>query len=590
MISKRVSSFKSHLTKEYLLTHRIDRNLSLRKLQVQEFLDNKRFRTQEKDSEMHVEADVKFKSEVSSSSTTYKIWENLQALSCDPRYIDNYASLIKSDDFQTKITGIICLRKLISKPVQPQIKEILSSKILLDLIQIARSTSDDRLLFEVIWIFVNIASSEYTHILIEYRIIDIIANLILRNNPYDLIDQLIWLIANIAADRNANCNEMRSRNFHEFLFKVFVDNISSKINRNCLWAMSNLLKGAKELNLTQNLSVSVSKCCQIISCFLNKKENIDFKKDRIDMVISNAISVISFITECRPCTLSILLKHKSAGDFLQLLDLVHQDESSFLSVLRVLGNFSANEQEYTEEIIKFNILQRLKEILAKDPPSIITKEICWILSNIAAGLEEHVDLFFTNKDMLAILFNILKRDDLEVKKEAIWCISNLTSTGNVIFINCLVNYGIIEVFSQWLSHTDYRLPALIMEALDNVIGKLIHHDSSSRLLYAQCDNYGIIQKLQVLSHSRNVLLRNKSEELNNKYFLYFREEEDLEMFDKEELYVCPNNNFTDDSEDMMPFINSVENKEEERNKENDPYFAYSNSMDDYNSVDFSKSN
>lgn len=56
----------------------------------------------------------------------------------------------------------------------------------------------------------------------------------------------------------------------------------------------------------------------------------------------------------------------------------------------------------------------------------IRKEVCWTLSNITAGNENQIqaciDLGIVDK-----LIHLLINDEIDIKKEAVWAVSNCTS-------------------------------------------------------------------------------------------------------------------------------------------------------------------
>ena len=58
------------------------------------------------------------------------------------------------------------------------------------------------------------------------------------------------------------------------------------------------------------------------------------------------------------------------------------------------------------------------------------KESCWVLSNITAGTHEQLQLCI-DQGVIDKLVQILQFDDITVKAEAIWALSNTTASASV---------------------------------------------------------------------------------------------------------------------------------------------------------------
>lgn len=569
MSKKRESSFNSHLSKEFILSNRLKNNLSLRKFQVQQYIEKKRFNPNQEFNEMEIDNPYNIlKCDPTRLTSSSNVYENLLNSNFDKSNLNEYELSLNSEDFDTQIKGIVGIRKLLSEPNDPPVKEIIMNGSVTKLLDTVKSIKEDKIICEIIWIFTNIASSDhiYTRFLHSNGIVEIISSLIQRNNSFYLKDQLIWLIANIAGDHEKYRTEMREKRFHEYLLDILTNETLWKIHKNCLWALSNILKGSKSLEISANLSHALVMCCKIINSYLNHTDYSHFKVDRIEDLIPNVLNIIACMTEYNSCLLTILIKYNLAAHLIEMIDYVKHDQLCYQTVLRILGNFSANEHVYTTEIVEKNILRNLKIVLEEKNPSNIIKEICWILSNIAAGLEEHVDMFYKEDGLVNILFKILKTESFDVKKEAIWCISNLTSTRDSREMNKLVHLGIIQCFSEWLNYNDFKLSALIIEALENILSCLIQKDHSRRKILTLCENFGIINKLENLAFGDNKILSLKSDYILDKYFLHYREVDDEDNIDFEnQLIFCPEIEATEEIFSLSNSINNLEN-----NKENYP--------------------
>lgn len=67
------------------------------------------------------------------------------------------------------------------------------------------------------------------------------------------------------------------------------------------------------------------------------------------------------------------------------------------------------------------------------------------------------------------LIQVLLLDDSEIKKEAVWAVSNCTASANFTQFNALVDKGIIKALLSTLKMQEARILAVALEGLDNIL-------------------------------------------------------------------------------------------------------------------------
>ena len=67
------------------------------------------------------------------------------------------------------------------------------------------------------------------------------------------------------------------------------------------------------------------------------------------------------------------------------------------------------------------------------------------------------------------LIQILLVDDNEIKKEAVWAVSNCTASASFVQFNTLVDRGIIKALLSTLKMNEARVLAVSLEGLDNIL-------------------------------------------------------------------------------------------------------------------------
>lgn len=94
--------------------------------------------------------------------------------------------------------------------------------------------------------------------------------------------------------------------------------------------------------------------------------------------------------------------------------------------------------------------------------------MCWSLSNITAGnpsqIQACLDLGIIDK-----LINLLQNDDLEIKKEAVWAVSNSTAAATFEQFVTLVQKGILKALSSVLKMKEARILAVALEGIENIL-------------------------------------------------------------------------------------------------------------------------
>jgi len=80
------------------------------------------------------------------------------------------------------------------------------------------------------------------------------------------------------------------------------------------------------------------------------------------------------------------------------------------------------------------------------------------------------------------LIYLLINDDLEIKKEAVWAVSNCTAGATIEQFSALVDKGILKALTAVLKMKEARILAVALEGLDNILkaGK-IHYSEVSLL-------------------------------------------------------------------------------------------------------------
>ena len=148
------------------------------------------------------------------------------------------------------------------------------------------------------------------------------------------------------------------------------------------------------------------------------------------------------------------------------------------------------------QVLACGVLEKFRILLSKDVRT-MRKECCWALrygrrpvsrahthththSNITAGTPAQCALV-VEAGLVKHLVHNLKSGEFEVKKEALWAISNLTNSAEHIHVT--VQEGAIQGIVDILNAGDYAIAKPAFEGLENIFehGKQVYEKVCARL-------------------------------------------------------------------------------------------------------------
>lgn len=557
MISKRENYFKTvNYDRKISIEKKIEKGVSLRKIIREDYVHNKRFQ-----SSTNMNAYSSMIIDSHESQPDKKFYISLQNEIYSLADIDSLRIFLNSNIHEEVLKGLVGLRKLLSNPTSPPVDKVIkngaAAKVLDLLGSMTVNASKETLdyphgivLFESLWILTNIASGETHHcsFLIQSGLLEILTKYFPVLKERTNIEQALWLIANVAGDEKQYIRaEMFKLGYFQFLMKILLDENFICIRKTILWATSNLLREGLNF-LKVSISSDLQKLVEILCTILEKKHleisennynlknftnifncpltNKFLKEDLTESELGYSLNILTILTDKLPDLVIILIKKNSAYNILNLVSFYYKfGQSTSLIVqkfLRVLGNFSCHSDEATSEIVDNGILPLIKEILLNERKSSIKKEVCWILSNISAGLREHTILIFNLEGYLQILFHLGFNDKREVRKEIIWCLANLSSCLTHKDLISMIDNNFICLLSEWMMCEDYKTKAVCLEALENILSFTVNTlqlPSITQKIFREIEDAGIENKLEILqSNKQNVIISEKSEKLLLEFF------------------------------------------------------------------------
>ncbi|ETO17281.1 karyopherin Cut15 [Reticulomyxa filosa] len=307
------------------------------------------------------------------------------------------------------------------------------------------------------------------------KVIPPLVALLVDTKDYDVTVDILWAISFLSEDREeneTNGDNNENNNYHHY-------QIDAILQTGVMKYIITLVKHAQQLALdafNEINEVFVFFFFWKIHIFLFLSEPFFFFPDRSFLKIQAANENPS-----RDIEIPNQVRQKlTTSDFL------------IAPCVRIMGNIVSGNDEQTLEVVKagfFDIIETCLDHRVKN----IKKESCWALSNVVAGLHEHIDLFFHRKELIELYFvtfffskkkkkkhicfsvfygKVIKLclyDDVNVRKEAGWCLSNAICSASFTQAQILVKYGFIEAMVQLLTFDAEKVVMMAMEALHECI-------------------------------------------------------------------------------------------------------------------------
>ncbi len=194
--------------------------------------------------------------------------------------------------------------------------------------------------------------------------------------------------------------------------------------------------------------------------------------------------------------------------------LAHECSSVVTPAVRVLGNFVSGNDVQTQSVLNAGVLNHVSSLL-QYPKKTVRKEMCWLLSNIAAGTKHQISqLMRAGNDMLSIV-NTVKEAPWEIRKEATWVLSNIATGGTNDHVHSLVNLGAIEALCSVLDNADARITMVVLDGIASIlrVGKNAGRDYVT--FVDECDG---LDKIEALQEHQDAAIYEKVVEIIETYF------------------------------------------------------------------------
>jgi importin subunit alpha-6/7 len=424
------------------------------------------------------------------------IEERFSVLSLDPifpannRFSPIFQLLFSSINHQ-ELEGLRKIRKQVSIENDPPLLELIQTNVLPKLIEMAYSRSKD-FIFELCWVLCNIGSgcSKCSQYLLDIKALDFLYNVFdIDPNSFDLQDQIIWTVGNIAGESPAFRNiVIESSIFAKILqyanrFPLGDDNKSN----NLVWAMSNLCRGKPPPS------------SQILKLLDQYFVGFVLKSKTVSMLVDSCWG-LSYTTESMEA-----INHYPTELLRKLIELTnHESPLVATPAIRAIGNLISHTDSIWSRLKDLNLVGYLINLLGHQK-TVIRREVIWTLSNMCADCRDAVDAL-KDSNVFRILLEKIDQEAQGIVREILWTVSNSANTGSDEFRRYLIDIKWhAKLADHFFTAESDRIRMVIVEGLSEICKNNIEslddgfQDRVQELLDYETENGSLQRKIETFA-------------------------------------------------------------------------------------------
>jgi len=426
-------------------------------------------------------------------------------LRCSIENIARFAEAVKRTDNPTvHHEGIKYIRKLLSRAQDPPVDDILQAGVLPYLVEAIKGTDNLRTVFEASWALTNIASTEYTHVVVDSGACPYLVTL-LRSNDADIREQAAWCLGNIAGDRTAYRDMLLGfpESIHNLLLNI-KEPANLSLLKNVTWCLSNFCRGKPQPKL-ETIAAAIPALVYLLD------------HDDVE-VLTDATWALSYISDGDDHRIEACVNSGAVPKLINLLG--HSSSSVVTPALRVIGNLVSGNDQSTQFILNAGALSPLCALM-KHKKKGIRKESCWAISNISAGTHDQIKTVLGNRDLMGHIITIATEGEWDVRKEATWAFCNIATGGTDEMIHQLfLLEGAWGCLAGLLNVADTKILTLALDAIDQGlrVGEQFGLDFAERFEEGNGQDISGLDALDNLQNHENETVYTKAVSLLEKYY------------------------------------------------------------------------
>eukprot|EP00253_Pinus_taeda_P002628 PITA_02628 len=361
---------------------------------------------------------------------------------------------LASDDIKGKEAAVIYLRNLLSIESNTPIDRVIHSGAVPLLVDILRRDDVPQLQLEAAWALTNIVSgtSEHTKVVIDHGALPIFLGLL--NSVHDNVrEQAVWALGNIVGDSPGYRDLALELGALRELLAQFNETSKISMLRTATWTLSNFFRGKSQPQFDQ-----IKYVFPALRWLIHMQDH---------EVLKCACWALSSLTNGSTLNVKAVIDADICPKLVELLS--HHSSYVVIPALETVGNIVNGEDVQTQVIIENQALPSILHLLTtKGTNTTIVREACWTISNITSGTKGQIQAVI-DAQIFPPLLSLLANAEFSIKKEAVWAVSNATSSGSDEQIKYLVNQGCIHPLCDLLKCWDPKILIVCLEGLKDIL-------------------------------------------------------------------------------------------------------------------------
>lgn len=335
--------------------------------------------------------------------------------------------------------------------------------------------------FQSAWILTNITSSVlFDAVLLTY--VEPLVNLFIRSPYMNVRIQSLWAITNIIGSIDI-MKELSETTFFECLVLLASTIQSEEFLKIVSWSIFAILRN------------DTAKC--MIPYFISTLRKILSEATHEEIIINIEWCLYNITSSSETYYESLM----NAGIIPILMHHLGSKKGTIVySTIRVLANFAMGDTVYTEEMIKYGFLERVRDLLIMESGYDIQKECCWALSNIIAGSKQDTEQIISG-GFLPILSSVFDKTYTRVQGEIVYIVWNILVRQLSRHAEEVINSGLIYPLIVYLERKNIDLVKVSLDSFLKLFSTDFDKSETLQKLNDILDEYGFKDIIDQLCYS-----------------------------------------------------------------------------------------
>jgi hypothetical protein len=116
------------------------------------------------------------------------------------------------------------------------------------------------------------------------------------------------------------------------------------------------------------------------------------------------------------------------------------------------------------------------------------------------------------------VIELLSKGDLPTRREAAWCINNLSLSGKPEQVAYVLQQGVLEPFCNLLGSEDPQILVVVLDGISNILKMASASDEDVDLITNQIEECGGLDKIETLQNHPNEEIYKLAFDIIDRYF------------------------------------------------------------------------